>query len=141
MLAGGLVLVGHAAALTGEFGRPSTSPASRRSRSRRSLYLTVVGSLIAFTTYGWLLRKAPLPLIATYAYVNPVVAVILGASSSRSRSSRGRVIAGAIIVFAVALIVTARGRMQRPAAAAAAASRAPSRGDRAPEARLTLTSR
>ena len=43
------------------------------------LYLTIVGSIVAFTTYGWMIRVAPLPLVATYAYVNPVVAVILGA--------------------------------------------------------------
>ena len=41
-------------------------------------YLTLVGSLVAFTAYAWVLRHAPLPLIATYAFVNPVVAVFLG---------------------------------------------------------------
>ena len=72
----------------------------------------VVGSLIAYTTYGWLLRVAPLPLVATYAYVNPVVAVILGCDRpAASRSTRERSSPGAVIVVAVALIVTARGRM------------------------------
>ena len=42
------------------------------------VYLTIVGSLLAYTTYSWLLGVAPLPLVSTYAYVNPIVAVILG---------------------------------------------------------------
>ena len=78
------------------------------------LYLTVIGSILAFTTYGWLLRKAPLPLIATYAYVNPIVAVALGAVVLGEPIDPRTLVAGGIIIFAVALIVTARGRMQRP---------------------------
>ena len=77
-------------------------------------YLTIVGSLLAFTTYGWLLRVAPLPLIATYAYVNPVVAVALGALVLREPIEPRTLLAGAIIVFAVALIVTTRSRMSSP---------------------------
>ena len=78
MVAGGLVLLGDGRAHRRV--RPvRPGGRHRRRRSPRSLYLAVVGSLIAFTTYGWLLRVAPLPLVATYAYVNPVVAVILGA--------------------------------------------------------------
>jgi drug/metabolite transporter (DMT)-like permease len=78
------------------------------------VYLTVIGSLLAFTAYGWLLRVAPLPLIATYAYVNPVVAVILGALVRHEPIDPRTLVAGAVIVFAVALIVTARGRMRAP---------------------------
>ena len=77
-------------------------------------YLTIVGSLLAFTTYGWLLRVAPLPLVITYAYVNPVVAVILGALVRQEPIDGRTVLAGAVIVAAVALIVTARGRMSAP---------------------------
>jgi drug/metabolite transporter (DMT)-like permease len=77
------------------------------------LYLTVVGSIVAFTTYGWMLRVAPLPLVATYAYVNPIIAVILGAIILREPIEPRTVLAGTIIVAAVALIVTARGRMAR----------------------------
>jgi drug/metabolite transporter (DMT)-like permease len=79
-------------------------------------YLTGVGSLLAFTTYGWLLRVAPLPLIATYAYVNPVVAVILGALVLNEAIEPRTLVAGAVIVGAVALIVTTRGRLRTPAA-------------------------
>src|SRR2546428_619184 len=42
-------------------------------------YLVVFGSLVAFTAYSWLLQNAPVSLVATYAYVNPVIAVLLGA--------------------------------------------------------------
>ena len=82
------------------------------------LYLTIVGSIVAFTTYGWMIRVAPLPLVATYAYVNPIVAVILGAIILDEPIEPRTAIAGAVIVAAVALIVTARGRMTRPKAAA-----------------------
>jgi drug/metabolite transporter (DMT)-like permease len=81
------------------------------------LYLTVIGSLVAYTTYGWMLTVAPLPLVATYAYVNPVVAVILGFLIAGEVVEPRTIIAGAIIVGAVALIVTARGRMRAPGAA------------------------
>lgn len=80
------------------------------------LYLTIVGSIVAFTTFGWMIRVAPLPLVATYAYVNPVVAVILGAIVLTEPIEPQTVLAGAVIVAAVALIVTARGRMARPEA-------------------------
>jgi drug/metabolite transporter (DMT)-like permease len=79
------------------------------------VYLTAIGSLLAFTTYGWLLRVAPLPLIATYAYVNPVVAVFLGALVLSEPIEPRTIVAGAVIVTAVALIVTTRGRMRTPA--------------------------
>ena len=58
---------------------------------------------------------APLPLIATYAYVNPVVAVILGAVVRNEPIDARTLVAGAVIIGAVALIVTARGRMTAPA--------------------------
>jgi drug/metabolite transporter (DMT)-like permease len=41
-------------------------------------YLILVGSLIGFASYGWLLQNAPISLVSTYAYVNPIVAVLLG---------------------------------------------------------------
>ena len=84
-----------------------------------TLYLTVIGSLLAFTAYGWLLRVAPLPLIATYAYVNPVVAVILGAIVLSEPIEPRTLIAGAVIVVGVAVIVSARGRMAGPRTQAA----------------------
>jgi len=116
MLTGGLVLA-VMGTLSGEL--LTFDPAAVSSDSLWALaYLTIVGSLLAFTTFGWLLRVAPLPLVATYAYVNPVVAVILGALVLQEPVEPRTVVAGAIIVFAVALIVTARGRMSAPRSAA-----------------------
>ena len=112
MLAGGAILA-VMGGLTGEVGRFRLEAISTESLVAL-VYLTVIGSLLAFTTYGWLLRKAPLPLIATYAYVNPVVAVALGAFVLHEPIEPRTVLAGGIIVFAVALIVTARSRMRAP---------------------------
>jgi hypothetical protein len=62
-----------------------------------------------------MLRAAPLPLIATYAYVNPIVAVFLGWVVLSEPLTPRTIVAGGVIVFAVALIITARGRMRQPA--------------------------
>ncbi|MEJ7749191.1 MAG: EamA family transporter, partial [Candidatus Limnocylindrales bacterium] len=113
MVAGGLIL-GGMAAITGEIGHFLPTAVSGPSLLS-FLYLTVIGSLLAFTAYGWLLRVAPLPLVATYAYVNPVVAVILGAIVLGEPIESRTALAGIVIVAAVALIVTARGRMRTPA--------------------------
>ena len=112
MVAGGIILGGMAAA-TGEPARFDVPAISAESLAALA-YLTVIGSLVAFTAYGWLLRVAPLPLIATYAYVNPIVAVILGALIVSEEVTARTLVAGAVIVFAVALIITARSRMSAP---------------------------
>ena len=75
------------------------------------VYLVLFGSMLAYTTYGWLLRKAPLSLVGTYAYVNPVVAVGLGTIFLGEPISARTLIAAAIILAAVAVIVTVRGRL------------------------------
>ena len=72
-------------------------------------YLIVVGSLAGFTAYVWLLRAAPTSLVATYAYVNPVVAVILGWLLLDEEIALRMLTAGAAIVVSVALIVRASG--------------------------------
>jgi drug/metabolite transporter (DMT)-like permease len=69
-------------------------------------YLIVFGSVLAFSAYAWLLRNARTSLVSTYAYVNPVVAVFLGWSLESEPIGVRTVVAGAIILFAVALIVT-----------------------------------
>jgi drug/metabolite transporter (DMT)-like permease len=107
------------ALLSGEPARFDPAAISRESLLALG-YLTVIGSLLAFTVYGWLLRVAPLPWIATYAYVNPVVAVILGTAILNEPLDPRTLVAGAVIVGAVALIVTARSRMQAPRGATAA---------------------
>jgi len=112
MLAGGIILA-VMAVVTGEPARLDLPAVSTESLVA-VLYLTVVGSLVAFTTYGWLLRVAPLSIVATYAYVNPVVAVVLGAIVLGEEITIRTLTAGAVIIFAVALIISARSRMSAP---------------------------
>jgi drug/metabolite transporter (DMT)-like permease len=83
-------------------------------------YLVTVGSLVAFTTYVWLLRTAPLSLVATYAYVNPVVAIALGALLLDEEVTGTMLLGAAVIVVAVAGTVRgeARARAPRPPAGA-----------------------
>ncbi len=123
MLTGGVALT-VMSAITGEFGRFDAAAVTTASLGAL-VYLTVIGSLLGFTTFGWLVRVAPLSLVTTYAYVNPVVAVALGALVLREPIEPRTVLAGAIIVAAVAVIVTARGRMRRPLPRSAPASSAP----------------
>ncbi|MFI8259498.1 EamA family transporter [Streptomyces sp. NPDC085665] len=73
-------------------------------------YLVVFGSLIAFTAYVWLLQAAPLSLVATYAYVNPVVAVALGALILGEALTVPILVGGAIVVVAVCVIVSTERR-------------------------------
>ncbi len=103
------LVFGLASILTGELGRLHWQHVSTTSIVAL-LYLIVFGSLIGFSAYVWLLRSAPLSLVSTYAYVNPVVAVILGGIFLGEAINARLVIAGGIIVLAVALIVVARSR-------------------------------
>jgi drug/metabolite transporter (DMT)-like permease len=108
MICGAIVLAGLAA-VSGEFA--TFSPAAISARSWLGFgYLVSIGSLIGYTTYVWLLRVAPLPKIATYAYVNPIVAFVLSAIVLGEEISIRTVVAAVVIVAAVAIIVTARSR-------------------------------
>ncbi|WP_188303036.1 EamA family transporter [Streptomyces sp. CBMA123] len=69
-------------------------------------YLVLFGSLLAFTAYAWLLRSAPLTLVATYAYVNPVVAVLLGWLILAEPLTGPTLVGGAIVVAGVCLVVS-----------------------------------
>src|ERR1700694_6027870 len=108
MLWAGLVFA-IASIVTGELGRLQWQHVSTTSIVAL-LYLIVLGSLVGFSAYVWLLRSAPLSLVSTYAYVNPVVAVILGGIFVGEAVSARLVIAGGIIILAVALIVVVRNR-------------------------------
>jgi drug/metabolite transporter (DMT)-like permease len=70
------------------------------------VYLIVFGSLLAFTCYAWLLRNARTSLVATYAYANPLVAVFLGWAVENESISARTLVAGLVVLAAVALIVT-----------------------------------
>ncbi|MDQ6856499.1 MAG: EamA family transporter [Candidatus Dormibacteraeota bacterium] len=69
------------------------------------LYLVVFGSLVAFSAYVWLLAKVSTTAVSTYAYVNPLVAVLLGWAFLGERITGQTLLAGALIVIAVALIL------------------------------------
>lgn len=126
MLAGGALLFA-AGTVAGEWSTLDVGAISTASGGA-ILYLIVFGSLIGFTAYMWLLRVAPPARVATYAYVNPVVAVFLGWLVLGEAISARTVIAAAIIVGAVALIVSARSggaraaRRQAPEGSAVRAS-------------------
>ena len=107
LCAGALYLVAGVAA--GELGRVHLSRVSGASVLALA-YLIIFGSLVGYTAYTWLLRVAPLSLVSTYAYVNPIVAVTLGWLILAEPVTIRTVAAGAIIIAAVALIVTARFR-------------------------------
>lgn len=70
-------------------------------------YLVVFGSMLAFTAYVWLLSHAPISLVATYAYVNPVVAVLLGWLVLGEPVTVPVLVGGGIVVLAVATVITA----------------------------------
>jgi drug/metabolite transporter (DMT)-like permease len=74
------------------------------------VYLVLVGSLIAFSAYAWLLKNVRISVVATYAFVNPVVAVALGALFLNEAIGLTTIVAGAAIVLAIVLIVTAKQR-------------------------------
>lgn len=73
------------------------------------LYLIVIGSLVGFVSYGWLLQNAPISLVATYAYVNPVVAVLLGNWLGAEPLEPRIGLAAAIIIGSVVLINSTKG--------------------------------
>ncbi len=77
-------------------------------------YLIVIGTLVGFVAYVWLLRNAPTSLVATYAYVNPVIAVTLGATLLGEDVTPRMLVAGAVIVGSVALIVRRSGEALEP---------------------------
>ncbi len=113
MLAGGLGCLLVALARGEEHG---LDLATVSTRSWTALaYLVVFGSLVAFTAYSWLLSAAPLSLVATYAYVNPVVAVLLGWLVLGERLTLSELLGGAIVVAAVCVVVSTSRRSRGPA--------------------------
>jgi drug/metabolite transporter (DMT)-like permease len=102
MLAGGigLLLLGT---LTGEWARLDLAAISTRS-FLGFLYLVIFGSLVGYAAYTWLLRVAPTTLVSTYAYVNPLVAIIMGSLLAQEPVTLRILISTAIILSSVALI-------------------------------------
>jgi drug/metabolite transporter (DMT)-like permease len=89
------------------------------------LYLIAFGSLLAFSAYVWLLRAAPPALVGTYAYVNPVVAIVLGILLFGERLDGWTIAGSAVIVASVVLTQVVRARRQVGAPAAPCRSGVP----------------
>jgi drug/metabolite transporter (DMT)-like permease len=111
MFFGGVVLL-VAAAPTGEFGEFDVATFSGDS-VWALLYLVFVGSLVAYSAYTWLLQNAPISQVATYAYVNPMVAVLLGWLILDEHIPPMMLVASAVIVAAVAMIVRNEARARQ----------------------------
>ena len=88
--------------LTGEWARLDLSAITLPSLWGL-VYLVVFGSLVGFTAYTWLLRVAPTTLVSTYAYVNPVVAILMGNLLASEPLTPRILLAAAVIVGSVAL--------------------------------------
>jgi drug/metabolite transporter (DMT)-like permease len=77
-------------------------------------FLVVAGSLLAFTAYGWLVRHAPSPLVSTYAYVNPAVAVFLGWLFVGEPVGTREIVAGLVVLSSVGLLAVRHERRAAP---------------------------
>ena len=83
------------------------------------LYLAVAGSLIAFTAYAWLLRNAPISQVVTHQYVNPLVAIALGALLLGETLDATTAVGALIVIGAVFVTVRSESRAPEPVAAVA----------------------
>ncbi len=111
MAAGGTAMV-VLGSLGGEWGRldlGGTGPSAWIA----FVYLVLVGSVVGYSAYVWLLARAPLSLATTYAYVNPAVAVALGALFLAEPLTANVLVGGAVIIAAVAFVITAESRARR----------------------------
>ena len=113
MLAGsaGLFVMGT---LTGEWGQLNLAAIAPRS-IWGLLYLITFGSMVGYASYTWLLRVAPTPLVSTYAYVNPLIAILLGSLLAKEALTPRLLVAALVIIGALALINTGRARRATPA--------------------------
>jgi drug/metabolite transporter (DMT)-like permease len=102
MLSGGIILL-MISYLSGEFASVHLESVSSRSLWA-FIYLIIFGSLIGFTAYAYLLKEAHPSHVSTYAYVNPVIAVILGVFVGNEKLTAQTMFAGALIIVAVMVI-------------------------------------
>ncbi|MGA2445520.1 MAG: EamA family transporter [Opitutaceae bacterium] len=119
MLCGGVALMLTAFA-HGDFA--GFSPAAVSARSWLAfVYLILVGSLVGFSTFVWLMKHSTPARVSTYAYVNPIVAVFLGWLILGEPITARTLAAAAVIVLSVVVITTQRGRgaVRKDAAATA----------------------
>jgi len=111
MLVGSLGLFAFAS-VVGEWSQFHLADISMRSLGGLA-YLIVFGSGIGFVAYTWLLRNAPTPLVSTYAYVNPVVAIVLGSLIGHEPLESLEIISAIIIIGGVVLITSAKSLARR----------------------------
>jgi drug/metabolite transporter (DMT)-like permease len=106
MLAGGAGLY-LAGTFTGEWHQLVLAQISARSWFAM-LYLVLFGSMAGYTAYAWVLRAAPVSLVSTYAYVNPLVAILLGSLFAQETLTAHVLVSAAIIIGSVVLINLSR---------------------------------
>ncbi|HEY0726338.1 MAG TPA: EamA family transporter, partial [Pyrinomonadaceae bacterium] len=105
MLCGGTLLI-LAGLATGEWGRLAPQQITFQSLWA-FVYLVLIGGIIGYVSYAWLLRHCEPAKVATYAYVNPIVAVFLGAIFAGEKLTMRATAAAALIIGSVALVITA----------------------------------
>ena len=76
-------------------------------------YLVLIGSIAAYSAYLWLVMNAPVSLTATYAYVNPVIAVLLGVLFLNEAITLNYALGGIIIIFGVLIVVSSESKAKR----------------------------
>jgi len=104
MFCGGLLML-FVGTLSGEFR--DFHPANITARSLGAfVYLVLIGAIVGYTAYFWLLRHCDPAKVATYAYVNPIVAVLLGALFAHETVTLRTLVAATLIIGSVALIIT-----------------------------------
>lgn len=107
MFAGGLVLL-FVSLIAGEWSKFSIAEVSANSWLGLA-YLTVFGSLVSFTAYSWLLKNAQPAMVATYAYVNPIIAVFLGWLIA-GESFTGQMLVGAGVIVGSVVLITSHNK-------------------------------
>lgn len=103
MFSGGLVLL-FVSLVSGEMARFNIASVSSNSWFGL-IYLIIFGSLIGFTAYSWLLKNAQPAMVATYAYVNPIIAVLLGWLIA-GESFTGQMLVGAAVIVGSVVLIT-----------------------------------
>ena len=79
------------------------------------IYLVIIGSVVGYSTYNFLLNNAPISLVSTYSYVNPVVATALGLVIFNEPLTHNIVVGGLVVLASVALVITSENRQSRKA--------------------------
>lgn len=118
-----LMIGGGAVTLVAAFARGERVPhVIPLSGALAITYLAVFGSIVAFSAYTYLLQNTSTALATSYAYVNPVLAVVLGAWVGGEHPGPGLIVPGAVVVAGVAIMATGRGGKGGEAAAKGRAS-------------------